>query len=179
MKREGQPWVWVDIIVYDGISANRLCQRAKIAGEVFLAGLTKTRADMHRTRVKGIARGWKYWLYYFIHLLGVPLPRSWKLQVFERFCEKWFCGDGRCIQRSNDQYVALFIILPATVMERYEMTAFEGEELMITSEYDMVLRTSYGEDYMIPKMFGSEQTEQHEIKRMEYEQEEKRQKKRG
>ena len=82
----------------------------------------------------------------------------------EFFCRKCFRGRRELIQRSNDQYIALSIVLPAGVMESYITIPFETTALMVSKEYDKVLRSSYGDDYMTPKKFDSNDFE-HELMR--------------
>ena len=58
-------------------------------------------------------------------------------------------GNKKYIYRSNDYFRGLRIIEPCTYMKEYTRTEFEGEMLMISSNYDEILTDAYG-DYMKP-----------------------------
>jgi len=147
--------VWLDIFIYDYISENAFIQKFKILNLSLLKAWLKTSEDMKVTRIRGVYKGWKYLLVYFIHLLGIPFSDKYKIKVADKIYVS-FPGKRKLIHRSNDQYSALGIILPASSMDKYETLEFEGFELMVTCEYNLILRTCYGDDYMTPKRFNND-----------------------
>lgn len=148
-------FVWLDIFIYDYISGNATIKRIKILALALLRAWLKTPEDMKVTKVHGVYKGWKYFAIYFIHLLGVPFTSAFKNKIADKIYIS-FPGNKQLIHRSNDQYVALGITLPVSSMENYIMTEFEDTQLMITSDYNLVLTTSYGSDYMIPKKIDND-----------------------
>ena len=95
-------------------------------------------------------QGWKYELIHFIHILGLPFSDHAKLQIANHISQL-HKGKKRLIHRANDQFVAIQIILPAKVMYSYQLIQFEDTKLMIAKDYDLILTSSYGSDYMVPR----------------------------
>lgn len=145
--------VWIDLLIYDYISENYILQKLKILSLILLRAWAKTSDDvkLSEKNYKGIRLlGIK-----LVYMSGVLFSPKFKLKVAE-MVYKSFPGKRKYIQRANDQYVALPIILPVSAMEKYEMIEFEGEEFMISSDYDLILLTSYGDNYMIPQKYEND-----------------------
>lgn len=142
-------YLWIDILVYDYISENKFIQKLKMLILAVVSAWCRTDEQMQITKAHGLYTGWKYALIKFFQLLGKPFSTAFKDNVHEKAC-MLFPGRKRLIHRSNDQFNDLGIILPASSMETYEFIKFEDTEFMTTNSYDLVLRTSYGDDYMTP-----------------------------
>lgn len=150
MERPNHPKVWLDIYIYDYISEKSIVQKIKFSLLAFLMAWSRTKNDMQLTKAHRMYRGWKYTLIYFIHLLGMPFPQKFKEKIIDR-AARCFPGKRKFIHRSNDQYVALKLVLPVEVMEDFMVVPFETSTYMVTKQYHEVLVSSYGEDYMVPK----------------------------
>lgn len=165
MKRKDKPVVWIDIQVYDYISENPISQKLKIYITCFFAGfLRKQRKELLKAKLRGQG-GWKYVAYTMAYLLGRPFPLSLRFQMWQMFCKKCFCGKKKLIYRSNDQYTGMIMIFPVRVMDSYINIPFEDLEAMVTAKYHEILVASYGDDYMVPKRYGENEAEAHEINR--------------
>lgn len=154
LHRKEHPLVWIDIICYDFISANRFIQKLKIFGVMFFSGFMKPMRNWAITASKSYSRI-QFFLYYLVFLLGRVFPYPWKAKMFEMFCKNCFCGEYEFIHRSNDQYCGVKIILPASVMDSFFIVPFENEKFMVTKRYHEVLASIYGEDYMTPKQYNT------------------------
>lgn len=158
-------FVWLDILIYDYITENIFLQKVKKLNLTFLKAWMKSSDDMKVTKAHGAYRGWKYLFIYFLHLLGKPFSSSFKIKCAEKIY-KSFPGNKQLIHRSNDQLIAIGIILPVSAMDKYIMTEFENTQLMITSKYDLILRTAYGDDYMTPKKFENDVASHNEFRQI-------------
>lgn len=152
---DSNSFAWIDIFIYDYISENSFMQKIKILVLSFLKAWAKTSEEMKITKIRGLYKGWKYLLIYFVHVLGMPFSEKYKAETAAKAYAS-FPGNKKLIHRSNDQYAGLIIILPSSAMDKYETAEFEDTPLMITSDYDLILRTSYGDDYMTPKKFDND-----------------------
>lgn len=151
MIQNGCPIVWVDILIYDYISSNRLSQKMKIAGLLFLGAFSKTKETIKTTTASNRYPGWRFLVFMTVYWLGRPFPTEWKIWLFHWFSEHAFVGKGEFVQLSNSSYNALTIVHPREVLLRYEMLPFEDAALMVSCSYlDMIL-SLYGPDYMTPK----------------------------
>ncbi|MCI9559989.1 MAG: LicD family protein [Lachnospiraceae bacterium] len=162
-QRAGKPIVWLDLYIYDFISENRLIQKLKIAELAFLMAWLRSTEEMYVTKAHGVYQGWKYELIHFIHILGLPFSDYTKLQIANQISQL-HKGKKKLIHRANDQFVAIKIILPAKVMYSYQLIQFEDTKLMIAKDYDLILTSSYGSDYMVPRQ-AYEDAKAHDIYR--------------
>ena len=167
LTQQGKPTVWIDLFVYDYISERAMPRKIKIYGCSFFSGFVKTKEVFETSKKRNEKRhlGAKFFAYRCANLLGRLFPLRARVWMSNAFREKCFCGKKQYIQISNDQLIGLYIIHPASVMEHYKMIIFEGEEMMITDSYDTILRTGYGDDYMVPKKYGDFQTLTHDAMR--------------
>ena len=141
--------VWLDIFIWDGISERKFVQRIKIFILCFFLGFMKTKETMRLSTERKKYRGIKHIIIYIAYLIGRLFPRNLKRKMATT-AEKSLQGSGKCIHRSNDQYIGLIIVLPAEIMSEYEYAQFEDTTLMIAKGYHEILKTCYGEDYMTP-----------------------------
>lgn len=148
VTRQNKPHVWIDLFIYDYITDNRLLQKVKIAGIGIGMALIRSPEMLKSTKIRGKYTGWKYNLICVISKIGQLIPEKSKFKILSRQ-RMSFPGKKALIHRSNDQFHGIKEILPRKVMEHYNIVPFEGQELMISSEYDTILRRSFG-DYMTP-----------------------------
>ena len=150
MKREGKPPVWTDIFIYDYISAKPLGRKMKLLGNYFFVLFTRTKEEQRLSNMHGLYSGVKKFGMNAIVALGNLFPMSFRLKLASKNMQS-FLGDRTLIHRANDQYVGIHMTLPKEVMDSYTTVPFETIELMISSEYDKILTSSYGPDYMTPR----------------------------
>ena len=157
--------VWLDVFVYDYISKNHLLQRSKLLLSIFFLAFTKTKNTMRVFRSgdhkKGIARI----VVEGIYLTGKCFPMSWKVKANNFLSSFLFNGSKSLIYRSNDQYVGLKKIIPAMWMTTYTGHTFEDFKFQVTTNWDEVLRSCYGDDYMIPKKDSDKVVKAHNLYR--------------
>lgn len=149
LKREGGVPVWIDLFVYDYISEGLLFRKIKYLILVFFLGFTKTKDGMKVTGV-GEYKGIKYILIYMLYSIGRLFPHKWKMKLRYKFAERCLVGNKKYMVRLNDQYKALHIVVSSEAVNSYIRVPFEDSEFMIHAGYDEILRSSYGDDYMIP-----------------------------
>ena len=148
VTRQNKPHVWIDLFIYDYITDNRLLQKVKIAGIGVGLALIRTPEMLKSTKIRGKYTGWKYCLICAISTIGQMIPEDKKFKMLSRL--RMSCpGKKDLIHRSNDQFHGIKEILPKQVMEHYMIVPFEGQEMMISSEFDTILRCSFG-DYLTP-----------------------------
>jgi len=161
LRRPGRPGAWIDLFIYDGISANPVARRLKILGCRFFLAFTKTPESLAVSRRVGKHRGARGALMTLGYALGRPFSPKLKANLMNAFCKHAFRGNGTWMHRSNDQYSWVRMIFPASCMTRYTRLPFEDEMLMATADYDAVLRICYGPDYMTPKRAASHDNPAH------------------
>lgn len=150
MRREGHPVVWIDIFIYDYITANRFARKRKIAKLKYYNLLCRNPELLTLTRQNSKHNPLRYAVISAIVKHGNRKDRNRLLQKAGRVMQS--CpGDRTWIHRSNDTIAGMPMILPAYVMDRYEEIPFEDTELMISSCWDEILTVSYGADYMTPR----------------------------
>lgn len=150
MKREGHPVVWTDIFVYDFISENKLLQKIKMAGTRFFILTTRSLEDQKMSNMNGLYKGMNKVLMNLLVHGSQIIPFKTRIKHAKRFM-KSFPGNRKYVHRSNDTRVGSSMIIPASINDQYETIDFLGKELMIISDYDTLLRSSYGSNYMTPK----------------------------
>ena len=96
--------------------------------------------------------------------MGKLFPLKQKLLWADSFSRK-LCGSKLLINRSNDLYAGMIIILPKEVMMSYEDREFENTTLMVSASWHDILSSSYGEDYMTPKQMTGNEKKTHNLAR--------------
>ena len=104
---------------------------------------------------------WMQIVYNLVYFVGQIFPLSWRTKLVNWFAKNCFCGDGRFVHRSNDQYMGIGQIFPASLITDYQTVLFEETKLMVFKNFQDVLIESYGNDYMIPVRYGESETEIH------------------
>lgn len=167
LHRKNKLPVWIEIFIYDNVSENYFYQKLKLMGLIFFLGITKTKKTMVIFR-KGVYKGYKRYLVEILYYFGKIFSMKSKMKMMNYFSENLFVGNRNLIQRTNDQYKALKIILPSYVMSDYIQVKFEDTELMISKYYHEILVASYGVDYMIPKKVSENEFIAHQDFRLNY-----------
>ena len=150
MKRDERPVVWTDIFVYDYISDKPIEQKLKMAGTKLFILTTRRLSDQKMSNKNGLYKGFSKIAINTIVFLSQVIPYRTRLNQARWFMKK-FPGEKESVHRSNDTRVGSSLILPAGINDQYEMVDFEGVELMIVKDFETVLTSSYGSDYMTPR----------------------------
>lgn len=162
--REGKPLVWITVFVYDYISEKQFEKRLKrFIIKCYNLILADRETLMSNSDLTGIKYSIKKKAEEIIWDIGNKRSRKQILEKMDRFSRYRLVGRKTEVFRYNDRAAidAMYITLPQGVMKDYVIVPFENQEAMITTEYDMVLTTSYGKDYMTPKRDTS-RGDQHE-----------------
>lgn len=150
MKRNGCPIVWADIFVYDYISEKQFVQRLKMAGTKFFILMTRTISDQRMSNLNGLYKGVNKFFINALVYMSQIIPYRFRIRL-----AKWFMkqlrGNKSFVHRSNDTRIGSSMVLPATINTDYILTNFEDKKLMIVKDYDTVLKSSYGVNYMTPR----------------------------
>ena len=147
--REDEVFAWLDLMIYDSISENKMVRKLKMGIILFFQAICRDQVSI--TMIKN-----KYHsdiqliLYEFAYFLGKPFPYEKKYKWYTDFCKERMCGSGKYIHRSNDQASAIKIVIPREWMSNYIDLPFEDTKLMATADYDRILISSYGTNYMTP-----------------------------
>lgn len=160
-QEETEDPVWIDLFIYDTISASKICQNIRIGILVALSVFSKPKGALGVRKAIYRFPGWMRIPYNMLYLAGQLFPLSGRVKLANWFAKNGFSGDGRLIHRSNDQYLGIRQVFPASLLENYQMLPFEGTELMVFQDYRMVLKTSYGENYMTPVRYAQEEEQIH------------------
>lgn len=142
-------FAWVDIMIYDSISENKLAEKCKFAGILFFQAMCRDRVTIQLMEGKNHGAV-KMAFFKLAYYMGRPFRYETKYRWYNRFCEKCFCGKRTLIHRSNDQMKGMMMLVPAKCMTSYTYIPYEDTELMVTSDFHDVLVISYGENYMTP-----------------------------
>ncbi len=164
LKLPGKQPVWLDIFVWDYISEKRIPQKIKILVLSFFLAFLKTDRTMKLSTESKKYTGLRHLLILFGYSIGKLFPIEKKIRWADRFSQK-FTGSKQLINRANDLYAGMIIILPKEVMENYEDKEFEREKLMVSSSYHKILTSSYGEDYLIPRKMTINEKNTHSMAR--------------
>ena len=139
LRRKGQPGVWIDIFIYDYISASPLPRKLKLLGCAFFLAFTKNRESMAASRKTNHQHGVKRVLLNVGYVMGKPFSMRFKARLQNAFCKHAFCGNRKWVHRSNTVYSAISLILPAKATEEYMRVPFEDIELMISTHWHEIL----------------------------------------
>lgn len=142
-------FAWVDIMIYDTISENRLAQKCKFYGILFFQAMCRDKVTIRLAEGKNRSII-KMAFFKGAYLLGRPFSYETKYRWYNHFCETCFCGKHMLIHRSNDQMKGMMMLVPARCMTNYIDIPYEDTKLMVTANYHEVLVISYGNDYMTP-----------------------------
>ena len=162
LHRPGKPLVWLSIFVYDYISEIKAIQKLKTYIIATYYILMSRKDKNKKNNNKGIKKA----IVCAIQIMGTHMDREKMLTSYQYFCEHCLVGDKKYIQRSNDRYCDIGVkkIIPYKWMSEYQEILFEGKIVEVSSYYNNILESSYGEDYMIPKKDNSKE-EMHQFLR--------------
>lgn len=135
---------YIDILVWDYISSNKIMQKIKITVLRFFQGMLKTHIEYKRFNII-----YKF-LLFVTHLLGKLLSQKIKIKIFNYICKNAFTGDKKFIHRSNDAYVGVSYIFDSSYMDEYCDIKFENHLFMVNKRYHEFLERNYGLDYLTP-----------------------------
>lgn len=149
MRRKGHPLVWIDLFVYDYITENPMLRRVKIIGTQFFILITRTRSEQDLSNKHGVhSRIAKVCMSILVGSASI-IPYSLRLNMAKKFMTM-FPGDKSFVHRSNDTNVGMKMILPANVLDEQILVPFETSYFSVYKEYNNILISSYGPNYMIP-----------------------------
>lgn len=149
MKRNNKPVVWADFFVYDYITNNKVGRRLKIFGTKLFILITRSIEEQRFSNKHGVYRGITKYVINIVVRLANLISSQQRLKWAKRFMQK-FPGNREFVHRSNDTNTGMQLILPEKILHDYILVPFEGTKLLIVSDFDTVLTSSYGKDYMKP-----------------------------
>lgn len=143
MKNRDDP-VYIDILIWDYISENRLAQKCKITCLRAIQGMMKENVDYSKYGLKGkilvgVTQG-----------IGKLISNRKKLEIFHNIQTRRFLGSKKYIHRSNDSYRGCTFILDNKYLDDYTEIELEGKLYMVNRRYHEFLIMEYGENYLIP-----------------------------
>ena len=143
MKNQEDP-VYIDILIWDYISENKIAQKLKITSLRAIQGMMKEEVDYSQYGLKGKI------LVGVTQAMGKLLSNKTKLELFHRIQTQKWLGNKLCIHRSNDSYRGCTYILDKKYMDEYIEIELEGKNYMVNKRYREFLVMEYGENYMTP-----------------------------
>ena len=143
MKTNGEVF-YIDILIWDYISENKVSQFVKINLLRAFQGMLKPKIEYERFGL------FNKFLLFFTHVVGKLFSRRKKLKWFRDIEENRFLGSKVYIHRSNDAFKDVSYIFDKNYMDEYMDIELEGKQYMVNERYHEFLVCSYGEDYLIP-----------------------------
>ena len=143
MKNQNDP-VYIDILIWDYISANKIAQKVKITCLRAIQGIMKENVDYSKYGLKGKI------LIGATQTMGKLISNKKKLEIFHNIQTKRFLGSKMYIHRSNDSYRGCTYILDNKYMDEYTDIELEGKLYMVNKRYREFLVMEYGENYLTP-----------------------------
>lgn len=143
LKNQDDP-VYIDILIWDYISENKIAQKLKITCLRAIQGMMKEDVDYSQYGLKGKI------LVGVTQEMGKLLSTKKKLDIFHNIQAKRWLGSKKCIHRSNDSYRGCTYILDSNYMDDYSEIELEGKNYMVNKRYHEFLIMEYGENYMTP-----------------------------
>lgn len=156
--------VFIDILIYDYITENKLLQKIKLFFSILFLGLCKTKIAFEISK-HGEYKGWKFVIISILYHVGQLFPLKFKLTVANYLFKNLFNGSRKLIYRSNDQYKGLLMLYPVEIMEELELIDFENIKVPVSKYYHEILIKSYGDNYMTPKKSDEKAEKAHQIYR--------------
>lgn len=144
VMRKDKDVVYVDILIWDYISSNRMFQLIKITLLRFYQGMMKNNIEYEK--FNSIYK----LLLFFTHVVGKIIPDRIKHRQFDFLCERAFVGEKKNIHRANDSFWPIDYIFDSRYMDGYQNIEFEGHLFMVNKRYREFLERTYGENYLTP-----------------------------
>lgn len=138
------PRPFVDLFHYESITNEPVRRRAKLLWLRTLQGMLKERIDYSQYSLKNKA------LVAATQLLGRPFSKARKLGWYRATAARMARGDGALYHVADDCFAGLSHLYAPDCFERFQDISFEGQTLRISAEYEGMLATKYGKDYMTP-----------------------------
>ena len=142
------PNLWVDIFILDYISEKKLEQKLKLGLLTALDIMSRDKKSMMLSKLDQYSIG-KRIVYKGVYSVGKLFAIETKQHWYHEISRNRLLGSRKSQIRSNDRYAARNMICPSVWMSKYEDVSFEGKTLMMTSYYDQLLLSVYG-NYMKP-----------------------------
>ena len=150
----------IDILIYDYICENKLGQSVKGFVLAVLQCFLKQDVQLkYKSVIKKITVA-------YLRKAGSFFSEEKIKEIYTYIAKNTFTGKKKKIHRSVDQFSALFIVLPKEVMQDFIYIPFEGKDFLVTRNFDLVLTTAYGENYLIPPSENERNTDHSEIRKM-------------
>ncbi len=149
----------IDILIYDYICENKIGQLIKISLLSVLQCFLKQNVQPKYDKF------WKSMVVNILRKIGSCFSEKKIKKVYTFIAQNCFVGKKKKIHRSVDQFSALSIILPKEVMEEYMTMPFEKKYFLVTKNYDCILSTAYGKDYLIPPSPEKRKTDHSDIRK--------------
>ncbi len=143
MKKIEEP-VYIDILVWDYISENKIAQWLKITLLRAIQGMMKEDVDYSKYDIKGKI------LVGTTQAIGKLISNDKRLSIFHDLQINRFLGNKKYIHRSNDSYRGCTYILDNKYLEDYTEIELEGKKYMVNKRYHEFLVMEYGENYLTP-----------------------------
>lgn len=143
MKNQDDP-VYIDILIWDYISENKISQKLKITSLRAIQGMMKEDVDYSQYGLKGKV------LVGVTQAMGKLISNKKKLELFHNIQTQKWLGGKKYIHRSNDSYRGCTYILDRHYMDDYAEIELEGKNYMVNKRYHEFLVMEYGENYMTP-----------------------------
>lgn len=148
MRKNAEEVELLDIFEYTYISERFLPQKIKIIALLLVGALSKPKESLE-IRTNSAHPFIRKAAVKILSAVGSKLSHDKKLKWYSIISTKWCQGRRIYIHRSNDKADSIGIILSSKCMENYKYVDFEDTKMMITDGYDEILRTAYGNDYMV------------------------------
>ncbi len=162
---KGADHTWVDVFIYDYISSNPILQKIKVALLIFMTVCVKPKGTKNIRKEVNKYSKFVILLYDLVYYISNLFPLEGRFRARNKIAKDFLCGERVFVHKSNDQVKGIKEIFPKSVMSEYEMIPFMDTKLMVTKDYEKVLVTSFGKNYMTPVRVGSEDVNVHNIAR--------------
>lgn len=148
-RKKNSEEVWIDLFICDYISEKKLPQILK---QSILNALDIMNRDINSIKLSDFSKYGKskkivcrilFWI-------GQLFPKWIISQIYTAISEKAWLGSKNTYFRSNDQYEGRQKIFPTNWLESYKYIQFGSVYLSVALQYDDILTSCYGNEYMTP-----------------------------
>ena len=149
-RSKDDPEIWIDIFICDPISEHPFAQKLKLLLLTALDIMSKNNHSKNLSNIRNYSLI-KQTAFHCLYILGKPISARRKAKWYNCIAQTWLNGSGTLFFRSNDQYVGRKLPFPADWMDHFENIQFEGRTFRTQRDYNALLTSCYGPDYMIPR----------------------------
>lgn len=162
MKRDGKPYTWIDVYVFDYVTDKTVFQKIRKLILVFMTALTKNKETFEYSNIASKNRKkWQFFIFKMVYYIGRIFPVKFKLDLMNYIQKSLFTNEKKLLQISNDEYSLLDNYYTVDILDKTILTDFENMKLYVSDKYDYMLRMAFGDDYMTPKMPDDSEVERH------------------